>query len=477
MTKNSKDLGKPVRQLLLILTLTLINFSSLASDLPDLGATDLKDYDSQTETTLGKAFSTALHQQYDLFYDPVSISYIRRIGEKITGQTGQARPFSFFIVNDDNINAFAGPNGVIGINTGLISAAESEDELASVVAHETAHVTQRHLSRSYEYQNNLSVASIASIIAALLVGSQDPAAGIATYMGTTGLTMQQQLKNSRIHESEADFFGIKYLNKAGYNPYAMSDFFGRLEKAAQLYEFQAPEILRTHPVTANRLAKAKDRAQQLSQNNTYKTTETLKLIQLRIKLLNGQTITPFVEKQLPPIEKCYLNNLKHEINPNRYQPDLKCLETAIKKSPNQRLLLIQQAQISFKQSPEQGNQKFKYLLEIFPSDFSITLLYASALEKAEKLEQATDLLQSQTPKYHYQYLLYSKLASLFAKQNSTQLVYYYDALANYNIGNSAKALHLVKQAKKLESDKKSKLYEKLTRFEKTVMLEIQPQKN
>lgn len=449
-----------------ILLFTLTSQSVYSADLPDLGASDLRDYDAQTETELGRAFSTALHVHYDLFYDPISLSYVRRIGEKITSETGQSRHFSFFIINDPNINAFAGPNGVIGINTGLITAAKSEDELASVVAHEIAHVTQRHLSRIFEYQSSVSAASIASILAAILIGTQDPSAGIATYMGAMGLSIQQQLKNSRLHESEADHFGIQYLYSAGYNPLAMSEFFGRLEKESQIYEFKPPEILRTHPVTANRLADAKDRAEQLGhENQPLKHTE-LELIQLRVAYLTQGGINAFNRSNLSDLERCYLDNLEalsSETDKNTW--NLKCLESALKSDPTQRLLLIQKAQILNNTDPEQAKDVFQNLMAFYPSDFSLPYLYAVALEKNNKLDDAIELLKKETPRYHYQYLLYSKLAQLFAHKNQTKYVYYYDALANYNIGNLQKSIHLIKQSKRLEKNKKSQFYEKLNRIE------------
>ncbi|MDX1795183.1 MAG: M48 family metalloprotease [Hydrogenovibrio sp.] len=415
---------------------------------------------------MGRAFSTTLHQQYDLVYDPVILSYVRHIGNKITSETGQNRSFSFYIINNSEINAFAGPNGVIGIHTGLIEACQTEDELASVIAHEVAHVTQRHLSRTFEYQNNTaSVSSIASLIAAILVGSQDINAGIATYMGGMGLNIEQQLKNSRIHESEADYFGIKYLEKAGYNPNAMADFFGRLSKEAQQYEFKVPEILQTHPVTENRLAKARARAYQLSDGNMGYHSKSLRLIQLRLRALMGDNKS-YREQPLTDYEKCYLNNFKQLNRPSAHPNfDLACLDKAIKARPTDKLLRIERANINSQLAADKSLEEFTYLEAIYPSDFSIPYLHAKALARNNQREKAIELLKSATPKYHYQYLLYSELARLYSETNATKFVYYYDALANYNIGNIDKTLHLVHQAKKLEKNQKSVFYTKLQQLE------------
>ena len=436
-----------------------------SSNLPDLGASDLKEYDAQTETALGRAFSTALHQYYDLVKDPIILSYIRRIGSKIVAETGENRHFSFQVINNDEINAFAGPNGVIGIHTGLIMAAESEDELASVIAHEIAHVTLRHLSRTYEYQSNVSVSSIATLIAAILIGSQNPGAGIATYIGGMGLTIQDQLKNSRIHEAEADYMGIKYLQKADYNPHAMAKFFARLEKERQVYESNPPEILLTHPVTLSRLAKAEDRATKLAPTNPTFKNKTLRLIQLRIASLpNNPKINQETRQQLAlsKSESCYLKTLSKS-------NDLNCLKKAIKLHPEQRLYKIQLANQLALINMTQAKKNYHYLMELYPNDFSLPYYYAASLQISNKPAEAIELLTKAIPLYFYQHTLYSQLASLYADIKNDSKSYYYEALASFNIGNIKKSLHLTKQIKKLETNKKSQFYINLERFEKELI--------
>uniref|UniRef100_Q31I22 M48 family peptidase n=1 Tax=Hydrogenovibrio crunogenus (strain DSM 25203 / XCL-2) TaxID=317025 RepID=Q31I22_HYDCU len=455
----------------MLLRFLLLNFFCLpiafaSNNLPDLGAPDLKDYDSHTETQLGQAFSTALHTHYDLVYDPIILSYIRRIGERITSETGKNRNFSFFIIDNPEINAFAGPNGVIGIHTGLIASAQSEDELASVIAHEVAHVTQRHLSRTFEYQSNVNTASIASLIAAILIGSQDPSAGIATYMGAMGLNIQQQLKNSRIYESEADYFGIKYLNQAGYSPYAMGEFFGRLSKEMQIYEGTPPEILLTHPVTANRLAKANDRAAQLKTESAPLKDNSLTLIQLRLNFVTKTHTQTYDTKTLSPSETCYLKNLKTLSDQGLSHPqyNIKCLEEASQQQPKERLYKLLLAKIKTETGDSSALQDYEYLTAVYPSDFSIVYLQAQSLNKFNRTQEAIQLLTQKTPKFHYQYLLYSELSKLYAEKNQNDYSYYYDALANYNIGNLPKSTFLVNQAEKITKDKKSKLYQKIVQL-------------
>ncbi len=436
-----------------------------AYNLPDLGSSDLKEYDAQTETALGREFSIVLHQYYDLVKDPIILSYVRRIGKKIVTETGEKRHFSFHVINNNEINAFAGPNGIIGIHTGLIKAAKSEDELASVIAHEIAHVTLKHLSRTYEYQKDMDVASIATLIAAILVGSQNPSAGFATYLGGMGLAIEHQLKNSRIHEAEADYIGIKYLQESGYNPHAMANFFNRLEKESQLYEHKIPEILQTHPITQGRLAKARYRADQLSKSKHKFKNKALRLIQIRLSALTNNNKNKYQQLQLTKDEQCYFNNLQTKNNIN-------CLKTAIKNNPKERIYKIQLANLLAKTNPKESYNKFKYLSEIYPSDFSIIYFYSVALEKNGQIKDSITLLKEHTPKFFYQNILYSRLALLYANNKEISKSYYYEALASFNTGNIKKSIYLTKQAQKLELNKKTNFYTRLQRLN-TKLVEIE----
>jgi predicted Zn-dependent protease len=146
------------------------------------------------------------------------------------------------------------------VNTGLIIAAESESELAAVLAHEIAHVTQRHLARAFEASNKLSIPTAAAIIAGILIGTQSGQAGAATITAATAASMQSQINFTRANEKEADRVGIQTLADAGFDPDSMASFFERLQKNSRLYGDSLPEFLSTHPVTTNRIAEAENRA-------------------------------------------------------------------------------------------------------------------------------------------------------------------------------------------------------------------------
>ncbi len=466
------------QNILVLLLFLAAPLSAQSADLPDLGAPDLIEYDQQTEEKLGRAFTTSLHTDYSLNYDPEVVSFVRKIGHKIASQTGNHRNFRFYVIDNDSINAFAGPDGVIGIHTGLIQAVQSEDELASVIAHEIAHVTQRHLSRRYEYQSNQgNIASIATMLAAILIGMHDPNAGMATLMGGMGYNIEQQLKNSRLYESEADYKGIEFLQKANYNPYAMGQFFARLSKAGQNNAFALPEILRTHPVTGSRLAEAENRAQTMPPLNTREPDNSLNLIKFRLNQghLQRESHDLFFLKQHSAAENCYQLNLSNINNPTdnvTMNKNRQCLWQLIKDTPEQILYSnLMMESITKDQHPDTEllNRILKYAeyqQALHPSDTSGLLRYADLLIKLDKVDLGEQILESssQNQKYHYQ--VNQKLAEIYAHQQENAEAYYFQAVAQLDIGNTKRSEYLLKKAEENINDTDKTLKNKIFLFSK-----------
>ena len=190
--------------------------------------------------------------------------YIQDLGNRLVSHSASsAKQFTFFLVDDPQVNAFAGPGGYIGVHTGLVTSTESESELASVVAHEIAHVTQNHLFRAFDEYSRLSGPAALLMLGAVLLGATVSGdAGMAALAGVQAGMAQAQINFTRANEEEADREGIKILAGANYDPRAMPVFFGRMAQATRLYESNMPEFLRTHPVTSNRIADAMGRAEQ-----------------------------------------------------------------------------------------------------------------------------------------------------------------------------------------------------------------------
>lgn len=426
------------------MTLSLVFLSSItlaSNNLPDLGSPGLVKYDAITEKQLGDAFTNALHQEFDLVQDLEILSYVRRIGHLVAAQTLDNRHFQFYVINQDSINAFAGPNGIIGIHSGLILAADNEDELASVIAHEIAHVTQQHLARRFEYQDSSNIASLATLLAAILIGTQNPSAGMAAMMGGTGFNLQQQLKYSRIHEHEADYHGIELLQKAGYNPSAMAGFFGKLAKQYQLYEFRPPEILLTHPVSETRLAQAQDRAHQLPSTPSKRSLD-FELIKIKLQNAKSNSTRDYATYPFDPDTlQCYRFLL------DQPQQSADCLNHALTKHPNNRILRTLKAERMFDQQPKVAINLMKTTLEIYPQDPSILMALAKMLEKSQQAQPATELMETHIENQRYQYEPLIYLAQLYSAQGQVTKSFIQQAKANLVIGNLPRAQHHLTQAK------------------------------
>lgn len=231
-------------------------------DLPDIAGSAESIFTPTQEQRLGRAFMRSVRQNLSVLDDAFLSNYINTLGQHLVDKAeASQRNFYFFILDQAQINAFAGPAGNIGVNSGLILASESESELAAVLAHEISHVTQNHLHRAFENASNMSIPTAALILAAIMLGAKAGGnAGMAAAAGVQAAALQHQIDFTRENEKEADSTGITVLAAADFDPHAMPAFFQRISKASRIYENNAPEFLRTHPVTTNRIADAMGRA-------------------------------------------------------------------------------------------------------------------------------------------------------------------------------------------------------------------------
>jgi predicted Zn-dependent protease len=233
-------------------------------DLPDIGAPWESTLSRAEAYQVGRMIVHQLREADMILEDPELTQYVQSIGHKLASRASDGEDkFSFFIVKDGSINAFALPGGFIGVNAGLIRATRTESELAGVLAHEIAHVTQDHIARQIWAQANTGLATTAAMIAAMVIGVLAGAGGDALSAAVTvtqGLSIQQQITHTRTHEYEADRVGIGILASAGFDPYGMPAFFETLGRRSGISGSQIPEFLRTHPLESNRVAEARGRA-------------------------------------------------------------------------------------------------------------------------------------------------------------------------------------------------------------------------
>lgn len=249
------------RPLALLLSFALA-FPAHAIDLPDLGDVGASDFSLAQERRIGEQIIREIRWK-DAAYldDPEVEEYINRLGKRLVAASqNPQQDFDFFGVKDGTLNAFALPGGYIGLHTGLILAAESESELASVIGHEIAHVTQRHIAQIVGKQSQASMLMLASLLVAVLAARSNSQVSEAAIAAGQAGAIQSQLGYTRDFEREADRVGLQTLDAAGFDVRGMPGFFERLQRASRLYENNAPAYLRTHPLTTERIADMENRA-------------------------------------------------------------------------------------------------------------------------------------------------------------------------------------------------------------------------
>ena len=251
--------------------------------LPDFGDASEQTLSPAKERALGEAFMREVRAKLTIIDDPRIEQYIQSLGYRLAA-TSEHRHlgFTFFVVDDESMNAFAAPGGFVGVNSGLILETRTESELASVLAHEIAHVTQRHIARAIADAGRMNIPAMAAIAAAILVGSRNSDIGQATAATVIGSTAQRRINFTRRNEMEADRVGIGMLAGAGFDPRDMARFFEKLQNVSR-YSQRPPEFLSTHPVTTDRIAEARDRAERLP-NRRHESSEAYHLVRTRLRV-------------------------------------------------------------------------------------------------------------------------------------------------------------------------------------------------
>lgn len=251
-------------KIFLIMLLALLSLACRADGLPDLGDASQAEISPQQERQIGEQSMLDIRASKHYLDDAEVNDYLNQIGYRLgSNSSDPGLGFDFFAINDNAINAFSLPGGFIGVNTGLILIAQSESELASVLAHEISHATQHHVIRMITNRKMDSLAAMAAMAVAILAARNNPQASQAAILGAEGGIIQRQLKFSRANEQEADRIGLTLLEKSGFDAHAMPEFLARMEKATRLLQGNVPPYFLTHPITSERVADIANRVQQI----------------------------------------------------------------------------------------------------------------------------------------------------------------------------------------------------------------------
>ena len=242
----------------------LVSSIALADELPDLGDVSQSALSPAQERKLGEGIMGQIRSSPAYLDDPEVTDYLNTLGYRLVANSPDpAGPFEFFAIADSSINAFALPGGFVGVYSGLLLTAQSESELASVLAHEIAHVTQRHIARMIAAQQRVGLVSMAALAVAILAARSNSQVSAAAIAAAQAGAIQSQLNFTRENEREADRIGLQIMVKSGFDVHAMPVFFERLQKATRVYENGAPSYLRTHPLTFERIADIQSRIQDI----------------------------------------------------------------------------------------------------------------------------------------------------------------------------------------------------------------------
>ncbi len=234
--------------------------------LPDLGSAADRTLSPQKEAEYGRQVLNLIREYGLLVSDPVVQDYLYHLGYRLAANSDKPRQtFHFNVIKEPSINAFAVPGGYIFIHSGLLLMSDNESELAGVLAHEIAHITQRHSSRTLADMTKVSVPILLGMVGALIAAKGNGHASQAIIASGMGLQQQLAINFTREHEHEADRLGINTLAKSGLNPYGMADFFGKMLRKYRVTDekYQLPEYLRTHPLSVVRVSEAKNRAEKI----------------------------------------------------------------------------------------------------------------------------------------------------------------------------------------------------------------------
>ena len=374
-----------------------------AYDLPDIGSPADAVLSKSQADQIGRTVLLRLRIDGQVLEDPEVDEYLDAIGHRLGAQAHEGdQEFTFFLVNDRMINAFALPGGYIGVNTGLILETQRESELAGVMAHEIAHVTQKHIARRASAQSRSSMLAAAAVLAAILMGATGTADSNviqATAMSAQAFAVQQSINYTRVNEYEADRVGLRILHDAGFDPNGMPDFFETMGRLTGSWGNRVPEFLLTHPVSSTRIAETRARAEQLPPTEIRESPAYL-LIKERLRVLTAESSIEIVEYYQDRLEKSpepypYL----------RYGYGLALVRDgrageAVKifhelRQENDSVIAFHSAlgqALMASGQPTEGLIVFEDGLRLFPRNVPLTVRYAEALMRAQQYDRAHAVL-------------------------------------------------------------------------------------
>lgn len=429
-----------------------------AYELPDLGNPSANVLTPQENTDLGKEFMQRLRATAPLIDDPLLADYIQNLGDRLKANTtAKNRKLHFFLIADSSINAFSGPGGNVGVNSGLFLATDNESELAGVMSHELAHVSEHHLEQNLAKANKMQIPMLATAIAAILVGSKTndyetsaAASGIAATTLAGG--MQSMLNFSRENEYDADRIGMKTLYASGFDPNAFGSFLNKMQKMSMTDSERTPQYLSTHPMSSARMADAENRAEAYPKVNAT-SSKHYYLLKARLREMmfsNQTTALDYYQKQ---------DNVGNQNKPLLYGYALALLDAnqltqaktkadiLLASDPNEIVyqMLLADIEEENHELPAALNTLKKAMLTK-KGYYPLNIQYAHTLIEAGSYEEAKDILNKEIQKYPDNPYLLAMLSKAQFKSGQEAYGYLSRAKALEIVGSYGEAITLLQKA-------------------------------
>ena len=431
-----------IKPLLLSWAITITIASTFAFDanasnqnnknkLPEIGISGFSVLSLEKERQIGDAMMRQLRASQPIIQDPVLTEYINHLGNRLVKNAHDVNyAFEFFLINNNELNAFAFFGGHVGIHSGLLTTSDNESELASVLAHEISHVTQRHLARRLESQSQNQSLTMAGMISGVLLALINPTVGMAALSASMATAQQASLNYTRGNEKEADRVGITLLANSNFDPQGAPDFFSKMSEKYR-YTNKPPAMLLTHPLPESRITDARQRAQNYPQKRLPQSLN-FELAKARIQAryqgdaqVNIYNFKQQLQKQSYALKAGAEYGLALSYFENGDYQQAKIILESLRKDDSNNLFYID-ALTDVYISLEEYEQAITMLASfnlLMPNNQVISLNYGNALLSAKRYEEAVTVLQDFLLVNPENFIAYDILTQVYKKQDKQGLMH------------------------------------------------------
>lgn len=422
-----------------------------------LCAWSLTPYSTRELEELEKEFIQQINQSDSVERNPLANQYINHLGKRLSRFIKIPTP-GFFIVKSNEINAFAGPGGFIGINSQLILSSRTESELAAVMAHELAHVRLHHIYSMIEHQKQMQIPMLASLLASVALGVINPTLGSGAMMASMTGFAQDNINFTRAKEKEADRIGIDMLIRADFNPRAMADFFKKMQETSRYYyTANTPAILRTHPLDEDRIAEADNRSLHLPKK-PYPDSQDYGLFKELIRVTTAadpKQLLEYYHHNCHQGTSCQYGQAMAYLSLHQFSQAQSRLNGLLDKEKNNLFFQIAmaEAEIGNKQF-EPAIKRLRDLQSNFPENYATLMAYARGLLATGQAEKAASVLLRGRRLFNSNLPLCEELAQAQAEAHLKAYAYFTKSQCQLLQGRKREAMRDLKLVKSLAKNDK-----------------------